>query len=289
MAPTSNLIILAGTIMAERFLYIPAIAFAGLLVLAVRAASEKVRAPYAAVVLAVVTLAFAGRTFARNFDWLDEPRLFAANLISCPNSFRSHGGLGLALATAEHPQLDRAVSEMDRSLEILGTLPDEKSRSPPYANAGFSYRMKGESIAPAPESRQWYQKSVDVLLRGARVDAATGRIATERASAAGLRVMRSGWPPLYVELARSYLRLNQPAKALEALQFGLSIQPETYLFEEMANAYRAQGDNEQVAIALMEGLGIHMEYRRFAQELVELYKNTAPGSCALQNSPADRA
>lgn len=292
MAPTSNLIILAGTIMAERFLYIPALAFACLLVLAVRAVCTRFtplvpRASEAAAVLVgLVCLVFAARTFARNFDWFDEIHLYAANLISCPNSFRSHNGLALALAVDQHPQLDRAVVEIQRSMEILGTLPDDKSETPPYTNAGFTYRMKGESIAPAPESRQWYLKSVDVLRHGTRIDVATSRVAIERAAEHGIHVSRYGWPPLYVELGRSYLRLGEPEKALEALKFGRGIAPETYFFEEMANAYRALGDNGQVAITLMEGLGMHMDYTRFAQELVELYKQSAPGSCALQTSPA---
>ncbi|MDR3702847.1 MAG: DUF1736 domain-containing protein [Candidatus Sulfopaludibacter sp.] len=291
MAPTSNLIILAGTIMAERFLYIPAIAFAALLVLLARTACERFapgnpRAPLAAAaVLGVIGAAFAARTFVRNFDWFDEVQLYAANLVSCPNSFRSHNGLGLALATSAHPELDRAAVEMQRSMEILGTLPDDKSESPPYTNAGFTYRMKGDAVAPAPESRLWYRKSVDVLVRGAQVDAATGRVATERAAEQGVRIARSGWPPLYLELGRSYLRLNEPAKALDALKFGRSIQPEIYFFEEMANAYRQLGDNDQVAVTLMEGLGMHMEYPRFARELVELYRKTAPRSCALRDAP----
>ncbi len=292
LAPTSNLIILAGTIMAERFLYIPAIAFAILLVLAARTACERfapgnARAPQvAAALLAAISLAFAVRTFARNFDWFDEVSLYEANLVSCPRSFRSHNGLALALATAAHPQLDRAVDEARRSMAILETLPDEKSEAPPFANAGFTYRMKGEQVAPSPESRQWYQRAVDVMVHGTQVDLATGKFAIEKAAEHGIRVSRSGWPPLYVELGRSYLRLGEPAKALEVLKYGRTISPETYFFEEIANAYRAQGDNNQVAITLMEGIGMHMEYTRFAQELVELYKKTAPDSCALTAAPA---
>jgi hypothetical protein len=205
LAPTSNLIILAGTVMAERFLYIPAIAFAAMLVLLARAACEKFapgnsRAPLAAAaVLGVIAAAFAARTFVRNFDWFDDVRLYAANLVSCPNSFRSHDGLGLALATRRHPELDRAAVEVRRSLEILGALPDDRSESPPYANAGFTYRLKGDAAAPAPESRVWYMKSVDALVRGTQVDAASGQVARERAAEQGIRIVRSGWPPLYLE------------------------------------------------------------------------------------------
>jgi len=283
LAPTSNLLIFAGTIMAERFLYVPSIAFACLLVLAVRAACSKLSRPgdAAAAILGIVCLAFATRTFVRNFDWYDDEKLYGANLISCPNSYKSHNGLAVAWTVANPPQLDRAVAEMDRSLTILGTLPDDKSASPPYASAGYTYRLKGEAVAPAPESRQWFQKSVDVLTRGAQVDAATGRVMAQRAAEHGVQLLRTGWPPLYLELGRSYLRLSEPQKALEALKFGRSIQPDQEFFLEMANAYRALGDIDRVPITLLEGFLLNSQYGRLAREAVAFYRQSAPGSCAL--------
>lgn len=290
LAPTSNLVMLAGTIMAERFLYLPAIGFACVLALAVKALCEKYvapsRAPQAAgAILGIVCLAFGARTFARNFDWYDEVHLYGANLVSSPNSFRTHNGLAEALATAKPPDLDRAVAEGQRSIEILGTLPDDRSESPPYAFVGYIDRLKGDAVAPAPESRQWYQKSVDVLLRGAQVDRATGARTIQHAAESGITLLRSGWPPLYLELGRSYLRLAEPAKALEALKYGRSIAPDSEFFEEMANAYRALSDNDQVAVTLLEGLGVNLQDNRLAHQLVAWYKQTAPQSCALIASP----
>ena len=83
LAPTSNLFLLIGAIMAERFLYLPLIGLAGCLVMAIFAASRRL-APgksqtVAAVVVAAIALAFAARTFARNFDWFDEQTLWAAS------------------------------------------------------------------------------------------------------------------------------------------------------------------------------------------------------------------
>jgi protein O-mannosyl-transferase len=286
LAPTSNLIVLAGTIMAERFLYVPAIAFSCLLVLAVRAACARLSRPRdaALAVLAVVCLAFAGRTFARNFDWFDEEHLYGANAITSPNSFKSHNGLGLALAMAHPPQFDRAIAEMDRSMQILGTLPDDKSESPPYSFAGYAYRVKGDSLGSSPESRQWYQKSVDALTRGAQVDKATGRDIIAGAAAHGIQLLRTGWSPLYLELGRSYLRLGEPAKALDALKYGRSIQPDQEFFEEMANAYHAMGDEGQVPVVLLEGIGLNSTYKRLARKLVAFYKESAPTSCALKQN-----
>jgi tetratricopeptide (TPR) repeat protein len=287
LAPTSNIFMLAGTIMAERFLYIPAIAFACLLVVAVRAGCARFGRPESAavVVLGVICLAFAARTFVRNFDWFDDQTLYAANVISCPRSFRSHNGLGVALALAQPPQFDRAAAEMDRSLEILGTIPDEQSESPPYGLAGYVYRLKGDAT-PAPENRRWFEKSVQALTHGAQIDVALGRASSRAAAERGMQVVRSGWAPLYLELGNSYLRLKEPAKALEVLKFGRSIQPDQEFFEAMSQAWRAQGDIDQAAIVLLEGIGLNSQYSRLGRQLAALYKETAPGSCALNQTAA---
>jgi tetratricopeptide (TPR) repeat protein len=285
LAPTSNIFMLAGTIMAERFLYVPAIAFAILLVVAVRAASVRFsrRGDVALAILAVLCLAFAVRTFVRNFDWYDDETLYGANVISCPRSFKSHNGLAVALAIAKPPQLDRAAAEMDRSLEILSTIPDDRNESPPYAMAGYVYRRKGES-EPAPQNRQWVEKSVQALSRGAAIDAAASRATIQAAAARGIQVLRGGWAPLYLELGKSYLDLGEPARALASLQYGRIIEPDQEFFEEMSRVYRVQGDNEKAAIVLLEGIGMNSQFTRLGRQLVTLYRETAPQSCALNQT-----
>ena len=77
LAPTSNLLFLFGTIMAERFLYLPAIAMAGCAVLAWRAAGRRWTRvlPLGRAVLVLVCAALAVRTWARNSDWNDNVTL----------------------------------------------------------------------------------------------------------------------------------------------------------------------------------------------------------------------
>jgi len=290
LAPTSNIFMLAGTIMAERFLYIPAVAFAILLVVAVRATSAHFSRPgdVAVAILAVFCLGFAVRTFVRNFDWYDDESLYAANVISCPRSFKSHNGLAVALALAKSPQLDRAAAEMDRSLEILSTIPDDRNESPPYAMAGFVYRRKGESEA-APWNRQWFEKSVQALSRGAAIDAASSRATIQAAAARGIQVLRGGWAPLYLELGKTYLDLGESARALGALQYGRTLEPVQEFFEEMSRAYRTQGDNDRAAVVLLEGIGMNSEYTRLGRQLIMLYRETAAQSCALNQTAGGAA
>jgi hypothetical protein len=282
LAPTSNLVILIGTIMAERFLYLPSIGFAGCLVWVVYTVCRRLPrvAPAA---LALVAVAFAARTYTRNFDWLDDLSLWTSAAQACPASYKTHTSLATDLIAVKGAGLDRAVSEADRSLAILDPLPDQRNISAVYANAGLCYRMKGDALA-APRSDYWYRKSLEALLHGERIDAVYSQEIRRENAARGQRVSRSGWVPLYLELGRTYLRVSEPRQALEALAFGRGLRPDPEFFEEMSAAYRALGDPQQAAITLIEGLALDSTNTRLASELVDLYQQTEPGSCALRNA-----
>jgi hypothetical protein len=67
LLPTSNLLVTIGSIMAERFLYLPALGFAGCVVYLLRGRARWV--------LAAVCVLLAVRTYYRNRDWRDEASL----------------------------------------------------------------------------------------------------------------------------------------------------------------------------------------------------------------------
>ena len=81
LSPTSNLIMPIGTIMAERFMYLPSIAYAGCLVLAVFAICRRLPpalqhpADRAGRRSCLIAFALLVRTYARNNDWLDDETL----------------------------------------------------------------------------------------------------------------------------------------------------------------------------------------------------------------------
>jgi len=282
LAPTSNLLLLIGTIMAERFLYLPSIGFAGCLVGAVYAVCRRLPR-VAPAVLALVSVAFAARTYARNFDWFDDVTLWTSAAKYGSASYKTHTSLAADWIAVKGAGLDRAVGEAGRSLAILDPLPDGQNISAVYANAGLCYRTKGDTLA-APQSNYWYRKSLDALLRGERIDAAYEQELRRVNAAHGKTIARSGWIPLYLELGRTYLRLSEPGKALETLRFGRSLRPDPEFSEEMSAAWRALGDPQQAAIALIEGLAIDSSHTQFAAELVDLYQRTEPQSCAVVNA-----
>jgi tetratricopeptide (TPR) repeat protein len=266
LAPTANLAFPIGTIMAERFLYLPAIAFAGCLVLALDAAPRRV----GVAVVGAICLAFAVRTYVRNADWENELSLWSSAVKVSPRSYRTHMALAYWLINAQTPDSDRIERELKQTLAILDPLPDERNEAPAYATAGLWYRKRGDA-----------RKALELLQRAERIDRAAAREIEAQNRSQGKTVTNTGWATLYLELGRTYLLVSEPGKAVEAFEYGRRLDPGPEYSAEMAKAYRAMGDGKRAAIALMEGLMLDPGQAGFASELVDVYRESEPGSCAI--------
>ena len=287
LAPTANFVILIGTIMAERFLYLPAIALAGGVVLALDALARRFTASpaaarrTAAIAGGAICLACGVRTFARNADWRDDVSLWTSAVRVSPASFRAHVSLAIALCNAG-ADLDRGVREAGLGLDILRTLPDDRNNRVAYLLAGTCYRAKGDSLPGG--GRWWFERARDTLLRGLQIDK------REQAQVRAINLalhkgpFSGGQTGLYLELGRVYQRLSQPQPALEILAGGRAIDPKPEFSAGMSNIYRQLGDNDGAAIALMEGLVLKPEATGLAASLVTLYREANPGSCAIAAS-----
>jgi tetratricopeptide (TPR) repeat protein len=123
LAPTSNLAILIGSIMAERFVYLPSIGLAGCVVAAIWALGRPVSRPRllamrtAWIALGLLCLACGARTYARNFDWLDDRSLWTSAVDVCPESAQAHANLGVALVNSGGP-LPEVIAEYEAALRI---------------------------------------------------------------------------------------------------------------------------------------------------------------------------
>jgi tetratricopeptide (TPR) repeat protein len=122
--PTANLAIIIGSIMGERFVYLPSVGLAGCLVAAIHALGYRLSSrwrpgPRAAwVATGLVCLVCAARTYARNVDWQDDLNLWSSAVEVCPGSARPHMNLGLALASLPG-RLPDAIAEYRTALRIL--------------------------------------------------------------------------------------------------------------------------------------------------------------------------
>jgi hypothetical protein len=293
LAPVSNVFLLIGTIMAERFLYLPALGFAGCVAIGLRAASRRLPARGAPMLLAAVCAAFAIRTYLRNLDWATELTLMTSAAESAPDACRPHNVL-MGLLTG-----DAAVAEADRTRAILDPLPDERNSPRPYTSMGICYRNEGDRVAARDpgEAQLWYRKSLDALLRARSIERAYDRMNQRENLRRGRGTTSFVWDAAYLELGRTYLRLSQPREALDVLQYGrpLTQRPE-FFFEEISNAYRALGDSRQSAIALIEAVSMSASETQLAPaavkaygtdlsvKLVDLYRETEPRSCAVRET-----
>ncbi|HTM49596.1 MAG TPA: DUF1736 domain-containing protein [Bryobacteraceae bacterium] len=269
LAPASNVFLRIGTIMAERFLYLPSIGFAGCVVAGVYSVARRLPAawPAAPAVLAAIALASGARTFARNRDWLDARSLWTSAVLSAPNSFRTHMLLG---ATSTHPKgLDLALSETERGLAILDPLPDRLNDASSYSKAGFLYCRIGDS--GKPRSADWYRKSVNAFIRAGRIGHVAGKISAEP----------------YFGMAIAYFRLGDSARAVEALNATSIEWPRPEFFEGLSGAYSAAGDLRQAAVTLIEGLVLDPGAARLAAVALELYKLIDPGGCSVRGASLD--
>jgi len=124
LSPTANLVMIIGSIMAERFLYLPSVGLAGCLVAAIYALGRRLSSSWPAspraawIAMGVACLALAVRTHARNVDWHDELSLWTSAVNVSPGGARPHMNLGSVLE--ERPgRLPDAIAEYQTALRIL--------------------------------------------------------------------------------------------------------------------------------------------------------------------------
>ncbi len=149
----SNILFTTGTIMGERLLYTPSL---GWCLLAAWAAffiiGERLNRPsLARWALIVVTVLFAGRTFARNFDWKDNDTIFEKTAETAPNSVKT--SYNYALVLKRRGELDRAINWYQRAVDIW----------PGHQNAWFNLANALRERGKLREAVGAYRKAIELL------------------------------------------------------------------------------------------------------------------------------
>jgi tetratricopeptide (TPR) repeat protein len=297
LIPVSNLLILIGSIMADRFLYLPAIGLAACVTIAVYALDDrlKIRA-LAPILLGILIVVLGIRTWTRNLDWQDNSTLLEAGIRDTPNSFASHFALAtnLYLSDATHSNLDRVISEAERSLTILDPLPDSQNFEDAYANAGTYYQLKGDLLqksaaagmaGASQESLNAYQRALQILLRGAAIEESYDHQLRAREMARGKQdsdIPHFGSKSLYPELALTYLRLGDTQKSFDAVHRALLVDPEQpRTFITLAHILLIEKRNDEAAVALVESY-MSSGNKEILGPLAELYRGGLdPKGCAI--------
>ena len=251
--PSSNLLFPIGATLAERFLYLPLVGLAAIAVLGLEAMWPRFRlpAPAFAAFVALIAAVLSIRTWMRNLDWVDDLTMATAGVQTSPRSFKFHRLLAAKLLES-HSDVDRAVAEADKSVEILASLPDELNLPGPWNLAAVCHRVKGDSLAGDAAKAQ-YEEAAKLALRTIAVDKAS------RAKYDRDHNVKSNAPATAAEgyrtLASAYLHLGRPSEALKAAMEAQKIDPNnTGVYEQMADAYMRQDRDEDAAIALAQGM-----------------------------------
>jgi tetratricopeptide (TPR) repeat protein len=293
LLPTSNLVLVIGSIMAERFLYLPSIGFAGclaagILALCQRLAAEDARrVRLAGAVLGAIVIGFSLRSWVRNSDWTDGERFWRSALETCPNSFKTHlapiylwSQQGFTLQN-----IDSAIGEGEQAVAIVSGLPVERNTSIPLATLGTLYRIKGDVLVyKRPEEvPNWYQKSLETLTLALPLDQAYSQEQRRRALA-------QGWPPdriavkgnayLYQNLGDTYRRMGRFKEALEAFAHLMTLTPlNSAVYSQISEVQTALGKPESAIVALWQAfaLGKSAETER---SLIFAYRESSTDGCA---------
>jgi protein O-mannosyl-transferase len=297
--PVANLLFLIGTIMAERFLYLPSVGFAAFTVMLVYAIGEKAKVrALAPVFLCLIIAGFAARTWTRNIDWQSDLSMGKASVISSPNSFKTHTSLAIQLSNADPSgsNVYEATTEIDRAVAILDPLPNSLSTASTYAEAGRIYQDKGDRLVRIgadgkpivpPESVRAYDKALQLLLRGEAIDQAVVADYKNELRASGRNAdVPLGMPKLYEQLSRAYMRLGKYPEAYEAAVHDSQLEPATVQnYIVMGQALAVQGRLPDATRAFVEGL-LASGNQTLVLTLRELYKTGLdPQGCAITQTP----
>jgi tetratricopeptide (TPR) repeat protein len=279
----SNLVLIIGSVMAERFLYLPALGFA---VAAVAVVGRVLPKRAGAIALGMVVALCAGQTIVRNSDWQDDLTLATADVATSPRSYGLHERLATALYERDaRGNIDRAIQEGRTAWQIQFGAPLEQRVEQTAANLGAYYRLKGDLLGgpSAGEGHVWYERALRILEEGTTISKTRERAYDEAQIAHGKALSgRAAMQDLYFNLGAVHASLGQYREAMDAYLYGRNINPGAGdPYEEIAAVWVAREEWRQAAITLHEQVLIGgLKPETFAK-LRQLYEGKLAVGCSV--------
>ncbi|MFI5163680.1 MAG: tetratricopeptide repeat protein [Bacteroidia bacterium] len=161
LSVSSNIFVLIGATMAERFLFTPSLAFCILfgftLIKLFKMESLKIKV----IPLAIIILLFSYKTFSRNKDWESNLTLFAKGAEDCPNSYRTNTTFAWESVLAGEKETDpekkkihlqNAVTYYTKGLAIYDKV----------AADWYNYAVSNSNLGNADEAVKGYEHALQV-------------------------------------------------------------------------------------------------------------------------------
>jgi tetratricopeptide (TPR) repeat protein len=308
--PTSNLIVIIGSIMAERFMYLPSIGFAGCAVIATYAICRRIvpkpaadrpaelisSQSVAAVVLVLIVMAYCVRSYRRNPDWENDVKLWTQAAQVCPESFKTHKSLAYALYERDQNRnpptfadIDEIIQEGEKARAVIDKYPLSPfyRASIVYLHLGAYYRIKGDLLVQTDPNaaRSLYQKSIETLNYAVLSDQAFNADNRNKELARGRlsdQIPDIGNQEIYANLALGYMRLGQYQDALNAYFMTRHLAPgSTDAYLNIASLYLSANHPEEAAITLMEALLLDSNRKEALSALTDIYRQLDREGCAV--------
>ncbi|MBI5767081.1 MAG: hypothetical protein HZA93_04750 [Verrucomicrobia bacterium] len=298
--PTSNFLVRIGSIMAERFMYLPLAGLALALAAALHGWGRPLNRRVTVALAAVILAAFTARTLVRNADWCDEVRFWRSAVAAAPRSFNVHKGLASALCADGRSEagLDAAIAIVERALPLLEEppLPLERRDNSLWGDLGQYYRSKGEFVlarGPRDEAVAWFEKSLVFLDRAHAVDRWVNAESRRRQLARGKsdgEVRENGFIPVHTQRAATLIRLGRLAEALETIRTLQRFAPlcaDGFLL--LAQIDRLNGDWEIAAVRYVEVLILDNKNEMAWRGFKEVYERLGIAPLPVQAVDGRRA
>lgn len=241
--PVSNIVIAIGDIMAERFLYLPSVAFcivAGpVLVSLVRRASPLISARLSRLIPLIIVVLFGVGMLVRNAQWRDGIIFWKTTIRQIPNSYSAY--TNLAFSYADRKMFSHATAAVERALRIK---PDS------YVSRKLLTRLFYETGN--------YDQAITQSLRLIDLDSRNYfgyeylalSLMQKQQMEKALEVCRSGIQvalnaqPLYHTLIRIYLNTGELKSALDAAHEALRNDPrDVTAYLKAASVYEQLGND----------------------------------------------
>lgn len=271
IAPVSNVLVITGTIAAERLLYMPSLAWCALAAMGVFGLSRIVfrgRALLAAscAVLAAITGLYVLRTLARNPDWHDMPSLWRAAYLSSPRSVKALHNYAVILY--EKREYDEALRLLDECVSIApGHVRTYGAFGSLMLDRGGALDAAAGTARPEDEGRlkaerdAAYRRAYELLDEGMRLAEVRQRRADEYfADRKPDIAFPASWWEMHLPMAKACRRMadiydaeGSPDEARRALERGVKY------CRAILSAQLTKGDNHAELAALLLAQARHAE------------------------------